>query len=46
MIYENMDGKKQQKTGTTKKISDFFSKKQEPSTKGLFKELRNVFFDK
>ena len=46
MIYGNMDGKKQQKTGTTKKISDFFSKKQEPSSKGLFKELRNVFFDK
>lgn len=46
MIYGNMDGKKQQKTGTTKKISDFFSKQQEPSTKGLFKILRKVFFDR
>ena len=46
MIYGNMDGKKQQKTGATKKISDFFLKQQEPSAKGLFKELRNVFFDR
>ena len=46
MINGNMDGKKQQKTGTTKKISDFFSKQQEPSAKGLFKVMRKAFFDR